>query len=78
MVGYVGVSIINLWSNWSGVYVVVGSIPSLIVNFSYLVGVSVSAQQLDRFCLSIDEGTGPCPKVALDCFSLALHHLLSN
>ena len=41
-------------------------------------GVSVSAQQLDRFCLSVDEETGLCPKVALDCFSLVLCHLLSN
>jgi len=57
---------------------VVGSIPSLIVNFSHLEGVSASARQLEGFCLSIDEGTGPCPKVALDSFSLVLHHFLSD
>ena len=31
-------------SNWSGVYMHVCSIPSLIVNFSHLEGVSVSAK----------------------------------
>ena len=31
-------------SNWSGVYRFVGSIPSLIINFSHLEGVSVPAE----------------------------------
>ena len=39
----------------------VGSIPSLIINFSHLEGVSVSAKQLK----DIDGEPGPCPKTAL-------------
>ena len=33
-------------SSWSGVFLLVGSIPSLIINFSHLQGVSVSAEHL--------------------------------
>ena len=34
----------TLRSNWSGVYRLVGSIPSLIINFSHLEGISVPAE----------------------------------
>ena len=44
----------------------VGSIPSLTVNFSHMVGVSVSAKQLkDTLCVSLEGEPGPCPKAAL-------------
>ena len=40
----VGVSVNNLRSNWSEVYLLVGSLTSLIFNFSHLEGVSISAK----------------------------------
>ena len=42
----VGVSIVNFQLQLSGVYMLVGSIPSLIINFSQLEGVSVSVKLL--------------------------------
>ena len=39
-------SIVNLQVNWSGVCLPVDGISSLIINFSHLEGVSVSAKQL--------------------------------
>ena len=49
-----------------------GSISSLITDFSHLEGVSVSAKQLKDIvvCISIDGEIGPCLKAALDCSSL--------
>ena len=65
-------------SNWSEVYLLVGSLPSLIFNFSHLEGVSVSAiSSKFLLCVSIDEEAQPCPKAALDYFSLVLHPLPS-
>ena len=53
-------------SKQSSVCVLVGSIPSLTVNFSHMVGVSVSAKQLkDTLCVSLEGEPGPCPKAAL-------------
>ena len=45
------------------------------VNFSHLVGISVSAKQLNilLLCVSLEGEPGPCPKAALlclDCSSL--------
>ena len=60
-----GVSIINLLVP-TGTYVLVGSIPLLTVNFSYLEGVSVSAKQLKvLLCVSVVGEAGPCPRAAL-------------
>ena len=69
-------------SNWSGVYVLVGSIPPLIANFSHLEGASVFAKQLKDIVVCIDGEPGPCPKAALlflltVCFSLVWHPLPS-
>ena len=61
----------------------VGSIPLLIINFSHLEGVSVSAKQLkDIVACILDGEPGPCPKAALlflltVCFSLVSHPLPS-
>ena len=38
-------------SSWSGVYQFVGSLPSLIISFFYLEGVSVSAEIAQRYCV---------------------------
>ena len=57
-------------SNWSGVYMLVGNIPLLILNFSHLEGVSVSAKQLRDIVVCIDGDLGPCPKAALDSLFL--------
>ena len=49
-----------------------------ILNFSHLEGVSTSAKQLKDIVVCIVNGeTGPCPKAALDCFSLVSRHLPS-
>ena len=56
----------------------VGTITSLIVNFSHLEGVSVSAKWLKDIVVCFCDGeTGPCPKAALDCFCLVWHLLPS-
>ena len=59
-------------SNWSGIHMLVGSILTLIINFSHLEGISVSAKQLKDIvvCISIDGETGPYPKAALGCLFL--------
>ena len=78
----VGISIINLRSNWSGVYLFVGSIPSLIINFSHLREFQfLQNSSKILLCVSLNGETGPCPKAALDCFSLVSHShpsLISN
>ena len=48
-----------------GVYVLVGSLPLLILKFSHLEGVSVSAKQLRDIVLCTDGKPGPCLKAAL-------------
>ena len=58
-------------SNQSGVYVLVGSILSLTVNFSHLVGASVSAKQLKdtvTVCVSLGGNQDPAPELHY-CFS---------
>ena len=70
-------------SNWSRVvFVLISSMPSLIVNFSHLEAFSISVQHSKiLLCVSIDTELGPCPKVALFLltiyFSLVSHPLLS-
>ena len=61
-----------------GVYMLVGTITSLIVNFSDLERVSVSVKWLKDIVVCFPDGeTGPCPKAALDCFCLVSHLLPS-
>ena len=51
-----------------------GSKPSLIINFSHLKGVSVSAKQLKDIVMGTDGESGARPKavlfVSLDCLSV--------
>ena len=78
VVRQVGISIINLRSNWSGVYLFVGSMPSLIINFSHLREFQFLQNSSEiLFCVFIDGESGPCPKAALDSLSLVLHPLPS-
>ena len=59
-------------SNWSGVWLLVGSILSLAVNFSYLMGLSVSTKQLKDSIVGMPWWEpGPCPKTD-SCFSWRL------
>ena len=70
-------------SNWSRVvFMLISSIPSLIVNFSHLEAFSISVKHSKiLLCVSIDKELGPCPKAALFlliiCFSLVSHLFLS-
>ena len=48
----------------SGVFMLVASTPSLLVSFSFLERVSVSAKQLNNV-VSLEGESGPCPKTAL-------------
>lgn len=78
MVRQIGVSIINLRSSWSGVYLFVGSIASVIINFSHLREFQfLQNNSKILLCVFIDGESGPCPKSALDAFSLFLHPLPS-
>ena len=45
-------------------FMLVASIPSLLVSFSFLERVSVSAKQLNNV-VSLEGESGPCPKTAL-------------
>ena len=65
-------------SNSSGVYMLVGSIPLLIVNFSYLEGVSVSSKQLRDIVVCINGDQDLAPRLLLTvCFSWVSYPLLS-
>lgn len=67
VVRQVGVSIINLRSNWSGVYLFVGSMPSLIINFSHLREFQfLKNSSKILLCVFTDGESEPCPKAALD------------
>ena len=69
-------------SNWSEVYLLLGSITSIIINFSHLEGILVSAKWLkDIFVCICWWETKTLPQVwvtvSLDYFSLVLHPLPS-
>ena len=69
----------NFRSNWSGVYMFVGSIPSLTANFSHLEGVSVSAKWLkDIFVWILWWENRTLPQGFFSLVSQSLPSLINN
>ena len=69
-------------STWSGVFLLVDNMLSLIINFSHLEEFSVSAKQLKGIVCILDGELRPCLKAALlfiltICSSLLSYHLPS-
>ena len=67
-------------SNWSSVYMLMGSIPSLIINFSRLEGFQNLQNSTKIWSVSLDGELGPSPSLHYDFLvapSLSLHPLPS-